>query len=83
MSNSTQGHLNNLGSSRAPKFKAIGLLVLEKKICFKVLPYMGMAAILVICDPTHLYKFTISMLPSAFKCNLFSNDQTVPEKNTS
>ena len=29
--NSTEGHLNNLGSSRVPKFKAIGLLVLEKK----------------------------------------------------
>ena len=36
-----------IGPGYIPSFKVIGLLVLEKKIFEGFLPYMGMAAILV------------------------------------
>ena len=41
-----------------PRFKVINLRVLEKKIFEGFLPYMGMAAIFVMCDHNHMNKIS-------------------------
>ena len=62
-----------------PSFVKIGLPVLEKKIFEGFLPYMGMAAILVM-GPASCHQIFISLYLKAFIQNLVQNGQVVSEK---
>ena len=62
-----------------PSFVKIGLPVLEKKIFEGFLPYMGMAAILVM-DPASCHQIFISLYLKASIQNLVQNGPVVSEK---
>ena len=62
-----------------PSFVEIGLPFLEKKIFEGFLPYMGMAAILVMSPGLYLQIF-ISLYLKAFIQNLVQNGPVVSEK---
>ena len=62
-----------------PSFVKIGPLVLEKKIFEGFLPYMGMAAILVMY-PASCHQIFISLYLKAFIQNLVQNGPVVSEK---
>ena len=62
-----------------PSFVEIGLSVPEKKIFKGFLPYMGMAAILVM-DQHHVIRFLISLYLKAFIQSLVQINTVVSEK---
>ena len=62
-----------------PSFVKIGPPVLEKKIFEGFLPYMGMAAILVM-GPASCHQIFISLYLKAFIQNLVQNGPVVSEK---
>ena len=62
-----------------PSFVKIGLPVLEKKIFEGFLPYMGMAAILVM-GPASCHQIFISLYMKASIQNLVQNGPVVSEK---
>ena len=62
-----------------PSFVKIGPPVLEKKISEEFLPYMGMAAILVMC-PGSCHQIFISLYLKAFIQNLVQKGTVVSEK---
>ena len=62
-----------------PSFVEIGLLVLEKKIFKGFLPYMGIAAILVML-PASCHQIFISLYLKAFIKNLVQIGKVVSEK---
>ena len=62
-----------------PSFVKIGLPVLEKKIFEGFLPYMGMAAILVM-GPASCHQIFISLYLNASIQNLVQNGPVVSEK---
>ena len=63
-----------------PSFLEIGLPVPEKKIFEGILPYMGMAAILVMC-PASYQQIFISMYLKVYIQNLVKNGSVVSEKS--
>ena len=62
-----------------PSFVKIGPPVLEEKIFEGFLPYMGMAAILIMC-PASCHQICISLYLKAFIQNLIQNGPVVSEK---
>ena len=62
-----------------PSFVKISPLVLEKKIFEGFLPYMGMAAILVM-GPASCHQIFISLYLKAFIQNLLQNGPVISEK---
>ena len=62
-----------------PSFMEFGPPILEKKIFERFLPYMGVAAILVMC-PASCHQIEISLHLKAFIQNLVQNGIVVSEK---